>query len=215
MVERTPAGNAYRLGPELLALGGRAQGAGELRAAAHAELFGLAHETRETATLEVLTGREVLILDEAIGGHVIGSRPSVGTRWAAHATSTGKVLLAHLPDGALGALLQQPLPALTPRTVTEPGALRRELARVRERGSAVTTEELEPGYVAVAAPVRSAPGAVVAALSVGGPKARFGAERVALIARRLQGAAARVSARLGFNQARPAPARPAAGRIRR
>jgi DNA-binding IclR family transcriptional regulator len=216
MVERTPEGDGYRLGPEVLALGSRAQGAGELRAAARAELLALAQETRETATLEVLTGREVLILDEVIGGHVIGSRPSVGTRWAAHATSTGKVLLAYLPDGALEAFLREPLPPLTPRTVTEPAALRRELARVRERGAAVTTEELEPGYVAVGAPVRSAAGAVVAALSVGGPKGRLGAERLGLVARKLLTAAAQVSARLGFKEpGKQAPRRAAARRVRR
>jgi DNA-binding IclR family transcriptional regulator len=211
MVERAPGGDGYRLGPEILALGSRAQGAGELRAAARAELLALAQETRETATLEVLAGREVLILDEVIGHHVIGSRPSVGTRWPAHATSTGKVLLAHLPDGALQAFLREALAPLTTRTLTDPAALRRELQRVRQRGTAVTAEELEPGFVAVAAPVRSASGAVVAALSVGGPKGRLGTARAGLLGRKLVAAAQNVSARLGLRDGdRKAPRRRAA-----
>jgi DNA-binding IclR family transcriptional regulator len=65
-------------------------GAGELRAASRAELLALAHETRETATLEVRIERDVLILDEAVGPHVLGSAPSVGTRWPAHATSPAR-----------------------------------------------------------------------------------------------------------------------------
>jgi len=202
MVARAPGGEAFRLGPEVLALGSRAQGASDLRAAARAELVALAAETRETATLEILVGREVLILDEVMGSHVMGTVPSVGTRWPAHATSTGKNLLAHLPEPVLEAMLREPLSSPTPRAVTDPAALRRELARVRERGYAVSLEELEPGFVAVAAPVRAADGSVVAAISLGGPKVRLTSDEVAGYTRRLPAAAARVAARLGFRGGR-------------
>lgn len=197
MVERTPEGDGYRLGPELLALGTRAHGAADLRSAARAELVALAQETRETVTLEVLVGRDALILDEAMGSHVIGTMPSIGTRWPAHATSTGKALLAHLPEAALEAYLGAPLVSVTPRTITERAALRRDLARVCERGYAVSAEELEPGFVAVGTPVGSAGGRAVAAISVGGPRSRLTAERVAEIGRRLPAVAARIAGRLG------------------
>jgi DNA-binding IclR family transcriptional regulator len=202
MVARAPGGDAFRLGPEVLALGSRAQGANDLRAAARAELVALAAETRETATLEVLVGREVLILDEVMGSHVIGTVPSVGTRWPAHATSTGKNLLAHLPEPVLEAMLREPLPSPTPKSITDPAALRRELARVRERGYAVSVEELEPGFVAVGAPVRAADGSVVAAISLGGPKVRLTSEEVTAYTRRLPAAAGRIAARLGFRGGR-------------
>lgn len=205
LVERTL--DAYRLGPELLLLAGRAGGAHDLRAAARAELEALAHATRETATLEVLVGRETLILDEATGGHMVGARPSLGQSWPAHATSTGKVLLAHLGDDRRAVALRGPWPALTPRTVTREAALARALERVRTQGFAVAQEELEPGFVAVAAPVRDASGAVVAALSVGGPKARLSAEALKACARRVSASAQRVSTRLG--DVTPRPARPA------
>jgi DNA-binding IclR family transcriptional regulator len=197
LLERLPRAG-YRLGPELLALGSRALGATGLRAASRAELQALAFTTRETATLEVLVGRDVLILDEAAGDHVVASMPSLGTRWPAHTTSTGKVLLAHLPASTLDHLLGSPLEAPTARTIAEPAALRRELARVRERGWSLASEELEAGFVAVGAPVRGADGQVVAALSVGGPRARLNQERVREIVRLLPAAAARISARLGF-----------------
>jgi len=198
LVERN--GEAYRLGPELLALGARAHGAGELRAAARGELDALAAETRETVTLEVLVGRDTLILDEAMGTHVLGTTPSVGTRWPAHTTSTGKVMLAHAPDAALAAFLEEPLAAPTPRTLSDAAAFRRELARVRDRGYAVSAEELETGFVAVGVPIRSASGDVVAALSVGGPRMRLTAERVSALGARLPAAAARVSELLGCRQ---------------
>ena len=196
LVSRTADGAAYQLGPELLTLAGRAQSAQELRAAARAELLSLARATRATATLEVLVGREALVLDEEAGGYRIGARPSVGERWPAHASSTGKVLLAHLRDERRAEVLKGGWPLLTPRTLT--GApLARALARVREQGFATAVEELEPDYVAVGAPVRDASGEVVAALSVGGPKARMDKTRLAACTRQVVAAARRVSARLG------------------
>jgi IclR family transcriptional regulator, acetate operon repressor len=212
LVERLTGARGYRLGPELLALGSRALGACGLRAASRAELQALAFSTRETATLEVLVGRDVLILDEAIGDYVVGSMPSLGTRWPAHTTSTGKVLLASLPPAALDDLLATPLAAPTPRSLADPAALRRELARVRERGWALASEELEVGFVALGAPVRGAGGEVLAAVSVGGPKSRLNPERVRELMGVLPTVAGRISAQLGYR----APASAAAdGRLGR
>ena len=197
LVQRVPQSEAYRLGPELVALGGRALGSADLRFAARPELSALAQTTQETATIEVLVGHEALILDEAVGGHVLGTLPSIGTRWPAHATSTGKVLLAFLPEEQRQELLRAPLAKLTATTLVDPSTLRAELRRVRERGYATTVEELEHGFVAVGAPVRGADGRVVAAMSVGGPTTRLNLERVAEIAGLLSAAAVRTSQRLG------------------
>jgi DNA-binding IclR family transcriptional regulator len=207
LVERV-AGEGYRLGPELAVLAGRALGSQELRDAARHELVALARATGATAHHEVRAGLETLILDEATGSHRVGTTPSVGTRWPAHATSTGKVLLAALDPADLGELLAGPLPALTPRTITRPAALRRELARVRERGYATGIEELEPGFMAVAVPVHAPDGRVVASLGVGGPRVRLDPGRLAAIARTLPEHAARITARLG---APPAPEGPERG----
>jgi DNA-binding IclR family transcriptional regulator len=212
LLDRLPGGAGYRLGPELLALGSRALSASGLRAAGHGELQALALATRETVTLEVLVGREMLILDEAIGDFVVGSMPSRGTRWPAHATSTGKVLLAYLPEAALDALLAVPLAATSPRTITAPAPLRRELARVRARGWSSAVEELELGFVALGAPVRGVGGEVVAAVSVGGPKARLPASRTRELVAPLLATAASISTRLG-NGERSVGARRSAGRV--
>jgi DNA-binding IclR family transcriptional regulator len=148
-------------------------------------------------------GREALILDEVAGTHRVGTMPSVGTRWPAHAASTGKAILAFLPVEQQAAFLRGRLPALTSRTITEPGAFRRELARVSGRGWSLNAEELEEGFVAVGAPVRSGDGRVTAAISVGGPRARLLPEKVAELARLVPAAAARISQRLGATQAPP------------
>lgn len=197
LVERSGKGEAYRLGAQLLRLGREVGGTAELRQASRAELRRLAEEAGETATLEVLVGREVLILEEVSGRHVVGSTPFVGSRWPAHATSTGKALLAYLPAPELQAILAPPLPALTPRTLTRPAAVRRELERIRRRGYATSVGELEEGFVAVGAAVRSGEGEVVAAVSAGGPRSRLTASKIAELGLSVPATAARISALLG------------------
>jgi DNA-binding IclR family transcriptional regulator len=194
----------YQLGPALFRLATQARRATGLHEAARPELEALAHDVGETATLEVLVGDEVLILDEVHGRFLVGGAPEVGMRWPAHATSTGKVLLAAAAaDGERGrpsarrAVAVGRLARLGPHTITTRAALERELAKVRREGHAVGMEELEPGFIAIGAPVRNAHGRTVAAVSVGGPKARLGGTRLRTAIARVRKAADRISRRLG------------------
>ena len=188
----------YRLGPALIRLGARARRSVGLHDAAHPVLRALAAETGESATLEVLVNEETLILDEVQGGHLVGSTPEVGTRWPAHATSTGKVLLA-AQDAEQGPerAARGRLVRMAPATITSWARLARELEEVRRRGYAVGMEEIEAGFVAIAAPVRNDEGRVIAAISVGGPKGRLHGARVAQVAALVRDGAERISARLG------------------
>ncbi len=203
MVARDPKTEAWRLGSGAITLGALALRSNDLVRAARPELQTLVEETAETASLEVLVGDEVLILDEVEGPSVLGASSDVGTRWPAHATSTGKVLLAAERAG-LGRVThtrQRPLPRrlrkLTPRTITTPDRLDHELARVLERGWAAAVEELEIGYVAVGAPIRDHELRVLAAVSIGGPVTRLTQDRIPDLARRVVGAADRTSRSLG------------------
>jgi DNA-binding IclR family transcriptional regulator len=205
LLARSADGEAYQPGPALHALAGLALGVPGLRAAARAELLALAAATAETATLEVRAGAEVLIVDEAVGPHVVGAMPSAGERWPLHATSTGKVLLAGLAEPARLLALPQALAAFTGRTLVDRQALLRELRSVAARGWATSVEELEPGFVALGAPVRDSRGEVVAALGVGGPRNRLNASVLARLARLVPEAAQRVSERLGFRPGAGAP----------
>ncbi len=192
------AGERYRLGPEAIALGARAARASDLRTVAAPELQALAAANGETATLEVPVGGDMLILDEVAGGALLGAVPEVGTRWPIHATSTGKALLALLPDDRRREHLRARLTRHTDRTIVSAAALEREFHRTRRKGFAVAAEELERGYVAVGAAVRDHDGRPVAAISLGGPRQRFPAARVEALGRAVHAAASRVSAALGF-----------------
>jgi len=170
----------------------------DLRALSRPELETLAHQTGETATLEVLAGDQVLILDEVVSRRPLGSAQAIGTRWPAHATSTGKALLAELSEAERRAILRRPLARLTDKTITTLSALRNEFSRIHERGYATAIEELEAGFVAIGAPVRNHEGCVVAAISVGGPSIRLTEDRVPEIAECVKQAAQRISEKLGY-----------------
>jgi DNA-binding IclR family transcriptional regulator len=197
MVARSLPSDAWRLGNETIALGALALRSNDLMSAARTELRALVRETGETASLEVLVGDDVVILDGVEGPSLLGASSEIGTRWPAHATSTGKILLAT----ARQARSPRRLRKLTPRTITDPARFERELERVRRRGYATAIEELETGYVAVGAPVRDSDGRSIAAISIGGPTARLTSRRIPEIGRRVVRAADRITKRLGGRSA--------------
>jgi DNA-binding IclR family transcriptional regulator len=202
LVARPGEGDSYRLGPEAIALGGRALRATTLHGASQSELEALAQATGETATLEALVGDEIFILNEVMSARLLGAMPSLGTRWAAHATSTGKAILAHLPPAELDQLLRPPLARYTPQTLDAPELLA-QLEQVRAAGFATVRDELEIGYAAMAAPIFNHQGRAVAAICVGGPAVRLPPERLAELAQPVRQAAARISDRLGYREIEP------------
>lgn len=204
MVVQDPASELYRLGPEAISLGARALRSSDLRQAGRRALDELARTTGETASLEVLLEDEILILDEVPGSHLVGSVVEVGTRWPAHATSTGKLLLAHRESPLAAASGDGTLEAYTPQTITRRRDLERELEEIRGQGFATAREELEPGYSAIAAPLRDHLGRVVAALSIGGPTSRLGTRRLGELGAVLLRTADQVSMELGWDPAAPA-----------
>lgn len=204
LVVRQEVAGSYRLGPAAIELGARAQRANTVASAARPELEALTRATGETSSVETLAGDESLILDEVQGGHLIGTSPSVGTRWPAHATSTGKVLLAAAmqQDRELVRRMARRsggrLRRLTPCTIRSASRLTTELSRVAVQGYATAIGELEAGYVALGAPVRRHDGVVVAAISLGGPSTRFTDTRLPGLIRAVRESAARISQRLGW-----------------
>ena len=115
------------------------------------------------------------------------------------ATSSGKILLAHLPAEERAALLTETgLKKVTPRTITAKTKLEKNLAEARERGYAWALEELELGLHAMAAPVRDRDGEVIAALSASGPAYRLSEERLHELAPVLVKGAEEISHRMGY-----------------
>jgi DNA-binding IclR family transcriptional regulator len=133
----------------------------------------------------------MLILDEVTGRHVVGAAANVGTTWPLHATSSGKAYMAFEEDGINK--LGTDLYPLTAKTLTDREAIQPQLFDIRRRGYAVTVDELEEGFTAIATVIRGAMGDVQGTLSICGPSNRFGPSRRAELGASLCHAAARLS----------------------
>jgi DNA-binding IclR family transcriptional regulator len=126
----------------------------------------LLHErTGATAHLVVPSYRSVICLVHRAAGEPDDAAPRLRELVPAHCTAGGKALLA-FRDRWRESLLASPLEGFTKRTVTDAGALRRELEAVRQAGHATEDGEYQPRMRAVAAPVFRAGGDIVGALSV-------------------------------------------------
>jgi DNA-binding IclR family transcriptional regulator len=149
-------------------------------------------DTGETVHLSVARGERVVQVAQVDSTYLLGTRDWTEIEVPVHCSALGKVLLAW---GALD-IPPAPLERPTPATITDPDALRRDGARSRERGWAVTRDELEIGLTGVAVPVHGIHGEVVASLGVSGPTPRLGG-RLDEIGRRLLDRSTALSALLG------------------
>ena len=136
-----------------------------LRQLASPFLHDLYAATLATVHLAERDGNQVLYLDRLSGHASVPVVSDVGSRLPLHATGVGKVLLAHAPIELQDAVLAD-LARVTPYTITQPGRLRAQLARVRREGFAQTSEEMSLGACSVAVPIRDESGRVVAALGI-------------------------------------------------
>lgn len=160
---RTPSGE-YVVGRRLWDVGLLAPVQTGLRQLASPYLHDLYAATLATVHLAVRDGVEVLYVDRLAGRTSVPVVSQVGSRLPLHATGVGKVLLAHAPAEVQAAALADPV-RVTPYTVTQPGLLRRQLARVVRDGYATTVEEMSLGACSVAVPIRRGED-VVAALGI-------------------------------------------------
>ena len=196
LVEQLGQRGKYAIGFGVVRLAGAAIGRMDLASLGQPCCQELADRIGETANIAVLDGDVVINIVQARAVAAVSAQNWVGQRTPAHATSSGKVLLAHSPRRS--AILDGGLVEFTPHTLTDRVALTVQLNRVHADGYASTFEELEIGLHAVAAPVFGPGGDVVAAVSVSGPSYRLPRKRVRELAPELIRASRELSTQLGF-----------------
>ncbi|MEJ2860998.1 IclR family transcriptional regulator [Actinomycetospora flava] len=192
----------YRIGLRLWEVGALAPRSLGLRERAMPYLEDLYEATRQNVQLAVRDGHEVVYVERLAHPEAVRVFSRVGGRMPLHATGVGQVLLAFSPPAVQEDVLAGPLPALTPRTITDSGSLRRALAAVRREGVAVCDGMVDLLSLSVAAPVRGEDEQVVASLSVVVPSA--GAEPRTIVPA-VRAAARGISRALGAPSARRRP----------
>ena len=195
MVERVAASGRYRLGLRIVHLANALLARLDVREVARPHLVALVEATGETATLSVPGDEDAITVDFVPGSHHLQPVSKLGRPSVGHATSAGKVMLAfsgrELRD-------EPPLRAYTPRTITDPEALAREVAQVRERGWAQAVGERDPDLAAIAAPIRSIRGELEAMVALQGPSSRFDAAAIKAAVPLLVERAEAISRELGW-----------------
>lgn len=159
-------GSWFWLAPKVLRFSGSYLASARLPRAVQPTLNRLAGITGESFSAVVLDGDQVVIVarsgaaQQAYGLHL-------GARLPAHATSTGRVLLAAKARGEFAAWMKgRDLTRLTGHTVTDAKAFRALIEQVRQQDFCAASEEHELGVHAVAVPLRDMDGRTVAALNV-------------------------------------------------
>ncbi len=176
LLERVPDG--VRLGLRLFELGQLVPRQRTLRDAARPFMEDLRVATGASIHLAVLQGVEVVYV-EILPAKTTQRLPSrVGGRMPAHATGVGKAILAFSPPEVVQARVDAGLERRSPHTIVLPGALARELARIRETGVSYDREESGVGIVCAACPIVGPDGEVIAALSVSGRSGQLDIERM-------------------------------------
>lgn len=159
----------------------------------HDEAAPLLRPLDETAQLGVLTGVDVTFVACIDSTKPVRLVSYAGRTLPAHASATGKSLLAFAGEQALQAVLDTGLPALTAHTITDPDVLKDQLEEVRRRGFATESEESTSNLSCLAAPVWGTGQEVVAAITVCIPRATLPADRLPEIRHAVLEAARRLS----------------------
>jgi len=160
-------GKEFSLGPRVLELGYSYLSGMRLPDVAVPHVEALVAQVQESSSISVLDGQDVVDIVRVPAKRIMTVSVPVGTRFPAHASSKGRVLLAHLSPAELDAFLADAdLERLTDRTVTDADQLRGLLDDIRVKGYALVDQEVEEGVRSVAVPLRDAGGTVIAAMNV-------------------------------------------------
>jgi DNA-binding IclR family transcriptional regulator len=211
-------GYAARWGPDsahyeatmkIVGLAGRLLDRTDLAQVAFPYVTRLRNQVDEAAHLSIPVEDGVMHLLQETGGNVVMVKPRVGEIVAYHSTAVGKALLAFEPEAA-ERRLREPLEAFTENTITNPGELLLELARIRSRAYAVDELENTLDLRCVAAPVFDHTRTPVAALGISAPAVRLTPEHVPAVGVAVAGVAEALSEALGFVREHEADRPPAA-----
>lgn len=192
-IEQDEKTGSYRLGFRLYTLGAVVGSQMDLRRSALPMMQRLAEDTQETVNLNFIDRGERICMELVEGSHAIRNFVKIGTRNSLLAGASGKVLLAHLPEGEARTVLEAELVLDTEAHRQEWQA---ELTRIRRQGYAVTYSDRIQGACGISAPIWGKSGQLVAGMTISGPEERIREAESDLVSK-LLAAAAEISARMG------------------
>lgn len=198
LVEQLSERGKYAIGFGIVRLAGAATERMDLPRLGRPFCESLAAELGETVNIAIRDYDVAINISQTRGTASVTTHNWVGQRTPLHATSSGKVLLAHAPPDDQAELLAESLERYTTRTITDPAELRETFDLIVRDAYATSYEELELGLNAAAVAVHDQVGDVIAALSASGPSYRFSRKRVREAVGAMTVAAKELSGQLGY-----------------
>lgn len=188
----------YRLGLRLLKYGGLITETLDLHNESEDILLDLFSETKQTVLMAALEHTDMVYVfrKEAPEGLKVSS--FIGQRLHPTIGVMGHILLAYTPEHDLERFLKEPIPKLTPKSVTDPSELRTKVHRIREQGYLVDVEETTLGVTGVAAPVFGIEGKFVCSIGIIGPTVHMHDETLNDAIAKVLNAATKISQRMGY-----------------
>lgn len=123
-------------------------------------------DTGDSSSMAVLSDPDVLYLVHVSTNRMVRLAAGIGTRFPAHATSLGRILVAHQDQAWIDHYVATtPLIRFTDKTLLDRKRLAQVLRQARQNDYASIQDELDYGIVSVAVPVRAGSGDVVAAIN--------------------------------------------------
>jgi len=128
----------------------------------------------ETCNVGVLDRDQIVYIERVECDWPLRLQFRPGSRVPIHATSIGKLMLAHLPSRTRTRILTaQALNRLTEHTITDVAELDKQFRRIRKQGFATNDQENLHGMVAMAVPVFDPKRRVIAGLAIHAAIARM------------------------------------------
>ncbi|AEG93146.1 IclR family transcriptional regulator domain-containing protein [Ramlibacter tataouinensis] len=160
-------GSYFWLSPKVLRFSGSYLASARLPRALQPTLNRLAAQTGESFSAVVLDQDQVVIVARSGPTRMLAYGLHLGARLPAHATSTGRVLLAAMNRSAFAAWMKgRELARLTPHTTVDTRRFRQLIEQARAQDFCIASQEHELGVHALAVPLRDMAGRTVAALNV-------------------------------------------------
>ncbi|HEY0294166.1 MAG TPA: IclR family transcriptional regulator [Bordetella sp.] len=198
LLRRDPATGRFLLGLGLLALAAPLFADFAVADIVEPILVKLAAETGETCSFNIWDGQDAVSIAQVPGSHSVRAFSLPGQRKPAHATATGKILLAHLDEAALSAYCSTPLRRYTDTTITDSKALVENLVQARQRRYAINLGEYESDVGGIAAAVFDMSGRLFGCVATTMPLYRFAPERHAALGAAVSACATEIAEHLGI-----------------
>ncbi|MBD8591620.1 IclR family transcriptional regulator [Peribacillus simplex] len=188
----------YRLGLSLLNLSGVIKYHMEIKREAAEPLQSLVDKMGETAMIPTLEEEKVIYLLKIECKQPSYLHGDIGENNPATCSSSGKVLLAHLPMKRVDELLQAGIPKMGPNSVTNPETLKEQLQTIKKQGYCICIDEMHENSISIAAPIKDYTGQVVTAVSLIGRRNRMSTQPISDIVEVVVKTAKDISYQLGY-----------------